>query len=529
MRFLKNKIIFLLTLVLLSFITCKQNNENNTRKITSVLKDKTNSSKNVVIKGFADDTKAFDYMNFINYSYFRGANHDNLFKEKINDTTIFTLESINQAQIIEVFSFGDSTNYSTRIFASPGDSIAMLIDKRGIGFNGRNASQYNFFAELDSTNTEWAKNKYKGDIKDYKKRCLSIYKRRHQFFEDYIVKNQVSNDFKRIVGAELKFEYLYNLVAPRSVTTEFGFNVNSQEGFFQTIAKDYDVERDGFFDVGDYMDHITINDFKRPELLNEDYFKRSLVAFIRSYYVNYGRLNYSTVNFKTEKEYIQNHLNGSLENYAITSLIHDYYEKGFGQGKIDREEIKNLIHEYKDKGLNPSYREALDRIDEKLDAFGLKFPEKVMAERLIGLSGDTVTLDNVLKKAKNKIKVLDLWASWCSPCISEITKTKTFRKHLANNENIEWVFISVDSHQEKWLNKSKELREFLKNEYQYRLLNTDKSSIISFLTDNRPGTFMIPRYIIIGYNDKIETISAPRPSDSLIFTNLITKIKIDNP
>lgn len=521
----KSKIILLFIPLFFLSIACRQNKKINAGAVKPVVKDPSLSSQSIVIKGFTDDTKAFDYMNFINYSYLYGTNHDKLSEEKIKDTTIFTLESVDRPQIIEVFSFGDSTIYNTRIFVSPGDSISLSINKKEIGFNGKNAAHYNFFIELDSTSTEWAKNKYNGDIEDYKKRCRSIYNRRQKFFEDYIVKNHVSDDFKQVVGSELKFEYLFNLIAPRSVPTELGLNVNSQEGLFQTIAKDYDVEKKGFFDIGDYLDHVTINDFKRPELLNEDYFKRSLVSFIRYYFVNYGQLNYSTANFEAEKKYIQDHLDGPLENYAITTLIHDYNEKGFGQGKIDREKIKNLIHEYKDKVLNPTYREALDKIDDDLNTFGLKLPEKVRAERLIGLNGDTVTLDNPLKKARNKIKVFDFWASWCSPCISEITKTRAFRENLASKDNVEWFFVSIDRHQEKWSNKSKELKEFLKSGHQFRLLDNGESSIISFLTHSKPGTFMIPRYVIIGYKDEIETISAPRPSDTLAFKNLISKLQ----
>lgn len=57
-------------------------------------------SQGIIIKSIATDPKNLEYMNFINYSYFNGANFDGVLKENNQDTANFILEEINQPQII---------------------------------------------------------------------------------------------------------------------------------------------------------------------------------------------------------------------------------------------------------------------------------------------------------------------------------------------------------------------------------------------------------------------------------------------
>lgn len=71
---------------------------------------------------------------------------------------------------------------------------------------------------------------------------------------------------------------------------------------------------------------------------------------------------------------------------------------------------------------------------------------------LIKSSGDTLSLNDY----KGKYLLIDLWASWCVPCIKMMPHLQALEKAYAD-ENIVFVALSIDSDRLKWLNKINEL------------------------------------------------------------------------
>ena len=54
-------------------------------------------------------------------------------------------------------------------------------------------------------------------------------------------------------------------------------------------------------------------------------------------------------------------------------------------------------------------------------------------------NGETISLSDL----KGKYVYIDVWATWCGPCIAEIPSLKKVEK-LYHNKNIEFVSISID-------------------------------------------------------------------------------------
>ncbi len=110
-----------------------------------------------------------------------------------------------------------------------------------------------------------------------------------------------------------------------------------------------------------------------------------------------------------------------------------------------------------------------------------------------------------LNDLKGKYLYIDIWATWCRPCLNEIPALKNLEKQY-HDKNIAFVSISIDkqSDYDKWKNmvNEKELTGV-----QLFANPNDMSFIEDYQVEG------IPRFILIDTNGNIVNSNAPRPSD----------------
>jgi thiol-disulfide isomerase/thioredoxin len=111
-----------------------------------------------------------------------------------------------------------------------------------------------------------------------------------------------------------------------------------------------------------------------------------------------------------------------------------------------------------------------------------------------------------LKDLSGKLLYIDVWATWCGPCIKEMPALKELVAHYAGKE-IEFVSISIDhqSDYKKWRKMVPEKNVGGIHLYDNEGLNS------SFMKAFSVG--LIPRFMMIDREGKIITAHAPRPSD----------------
>ena len=134
---------------------------------------------------------------------------------------------------------------------------------------------------------------------------------------------------------------------------------------------------------------------------------------------------------------------------------------------------------------------------------GMKSPEFINYENY---KGGTTSLSDL----KGKYVYIDVWATWCGPCIAEIPSLKKVEK-LYHNKNIEFVSISIDVRDRPVYNYDK-----------WRQMIEEKSlGGVQLFADNAwdskfTKAFVInsiPRFLLIDPDGNIVSGDAPRPSD----------------
>ncbi|WP_420574229.1 TlpA family protein disulfide reductase [Kordia sp.] len=119
-----------------------------------------------------------------------------------------------------------------------------------------------------------------------------------------------------------------------------------------------------------------------------------------------------------------------------------------------------------------------------------------------------------LADLKGKYVYIDMWATWCGPCIREIPSLKKVEEQY-HDKNIAFVSISVDKNRDAWVK-----------------MVTDKNLGGIQLHFGGDNTFSkeyivsgIPRFILLDTEGKVVSPDAPRPSDPKLI-EMFNELKI---
>lgn len=123
--------------------------------------------------------------------------------------------------------------------------------------------------------------------------------------------------------------------------------------------------------------------------------------------------------------------------------------------------------------------------------------------------GEKISLEDL----KGKVLYVDVWATWCGPCIAAIPAHKALQKQLHSVKDVLFLNVSVDSDETAWLT-------FLAREPKWDGLHIilDKRAIQPFYSLYK--IFGVPTYILIDSTGHIVSVKARAPFDPQIRSDI---------
>ncbi len=178
---------------------------------------------------------------------------------------------------------------------------------------------------------------------------------------------------------------------------------------------------------------------------------------------------------------------GDTLNYLLSKVTNDNYVK---EVKKNAEKNKRWL---RDKKYNT------DNVPKEGEpAIDFTYPDK----------GGT---EFSLSTFKGKLVYIDVWATWCGPCISEIPALHKLEQEY-HNKNVSFISISIDEDKDAWL---KMVNEKELGGIQLWAGNLWGSDSIEGITKNY-AIYNIPRFMLFSLNGTVISTNAPRPSSSAI-------------
>lgn len=440
--------------------------------------EKTNTASDyAIISGQITNKPSSITINTFDKSFSKPLNisEDGSFKDTINTSTTNYVLYDGQNPIFLYVEPGYDLNisYNTKDF------------NQSLQISGTGAEANNYLIEKNKLERQLfgnARQTYELNELEYKTKIDSVKTELVKLLESFNVPNSYAEKEKR----NLHYTYLRLLsiyeATHKQVTQNFNFKVS-----------------DGFLKELDDVDYSNEEDFKFSETyksLVADFYLKKADSLSKKDGLPRD-LTYLNVVSNIENETIKNNLLFSYTNSTIAR-------------SSNAEAMYKL---FKEHSTNEANNKIIDEKYNKLSALNVGKPSPKFTNYK-NHNGGTTSLDDL----KGKYLYIDVWATWCGPCIRQIPALKKLEEQY-HDKNIEFVSISIDkaSDFEKWkkMVDDKDLKGVQ--------LFADNDWNSQFVKDY--GIQGIPRFILLDPEGNIVNANAPRPTDPALI-NLFNELNL---
>ncbi len=227
-------------------------------------------------------------------------------------------------------------------------------------------------------------------------------------------------------------------------------------------------------------------------------------------------------NGKTKEQVQWEMMNGLIENdfkrrdgiwaeFLGATLVYNSISKdGITQSEINL--YTRLINEkFKENYIRQLLLSMCKQINQEVDKNeNLTIPQNAILTKYESNSGEEI-FSKIIENNKGKVIYIDIWATWCSPCIKLFNHSQKMHE-MFNNENIAFVYLCCRSSEENWKNVIKRHQvigtHILLNQKQNDELQT------MFSID------ALPQFILIDSDGKIVNNHAPKPDTEEIIDEI---------
>lgn len=209
----------------------------------------------------------------------------------------------------------------------------------------------------------------------------------------------------------------------------------------------------------------------------------------------YSKLGLENPNWSNMVDYVR-----GLKSENIKSHLSELLSQGLSAGNSPElnEKILNVIKDFAKK------EDLVKDAEARISLFQNIAPGKTSPSfSFENFAGGKTSLEAL----KGKVVYIDVWATWCVPCLNEIPALQELEKEY-HGKDVAFVSISIDQNKQKWIDY--QTSQKLSGIQLYAESEAERAFSDAY------GIKSIPRFILIDKNGNIINADAPRPSNPSI-------------
>lgn len=242
-----------------------------------------------------------------------------------------------------------------------------------------------------------------------------------------------------------------------------------------------------------YFDFLGKDDLFDDSRLNSPVYVQFLMTFLSYYQLHVG--------VTMSRDMSLNQFNYNLAGDALPGASGEYIQAVYLSREFhygDLETAKKMYSNFMENSKNESFKQAVTDTYDAINRLnpGNPAPDFTMTD----INGQEVSLSDF----RGKVVYLDFWASWCGPCMREMPYFRELKQRLADQEDLVYLYISIDTDEQAWRNSVE------RNQITGVHLNTPGRE------RGVPAMYnvkWIPTFFIIGRDGNIYDNRPPKPSD----------------
>lgn len=222
--------------------------------------------------------------------------------------------------------------------------------------------------------------------------------------------------------------------------------------------------------------------------------------------------------YKYEIEYLRRHrtidsipqflnfIEEKVQDDALTDFLKSIYLKALIElpsywSKHEQLFTSDVLKTVLEREKNNQYGYLLDRPVSSF--YKSQDGEKAYNFSAIDIEGKRISLEEF----DGKVVYMDVWATWCGPCLKHRPNVIQLAKKYEQNDDVAILMVSVDSDYNRW-------SSFLKDESNTAGTNLFIENGMRTDFGDKYNIRSIPRYILVGKNGKIIHSNMAEPSIS---------------